>query len=238
MQSSRFFFISSSLKPKTMQPCSFSLVFTSSSRWQLRTSFFYPIFIIVFRNIFYLRKNSGLISVSIFCNNASCFFFINSHSQIRTTIQPRFVNNSVVATSRAMFFFTFFLPIYFVIFWLCIPTIVTMPKASIYEYRYFSVHKYKIGMPFNFIASTPSFYIIFFEYFDKSEFGRFIPAAFHPAHNIRPLINRKYIGHSFVIPIEIFLLYIRFVSYPCFFIVAFIVGSSKLSNNQYRSSSI
>ena len=56
---------------------------------------------------------------------------------------------------------SFLLPIFLIIGWASISAIVPMPKATVNEYSNLTFRKYKIGMSFYLIVSSPSRYSVF-----------------------------------------------------------------------------
>ena len=62
--------------------------------------------------------------------------------------------------------FTLSLPIFDIICWACISTIMSMPKTTVNKYGDFFVRKYKIWMSFNLIISSPTDNTVFFKNFN------------------------------------------------------------------------
>lgn len=92
--------------------------------------------------------------------------------------------------------FALLLPIFFMFYWMGIPTIMPMPKASINKHGNFLLRKHKIWSPLYWIISPPSNDVISLKYLYQTKFSRLISIRFYSPHDIRSFSFCKNIRHK------------------------------------------
>jgi hypothetical protein len=91
-----------------------------------------------------------------------------------------------VAAAIALYFLP---PVGFVVFRFCIAAVMTVPKTTVHEHRYFLREKHKIRFAESGIISSPTGEPTRFEKGDKPQFGRSVAFAFDLPHNRASLLG-------------------------------------------------
>lgn len=91
--------------------------------------------------------------------------------------------------------FTFLLPIFLMVGGTCIPTIMSVPEATIHKHSDLFLGKYKIGMSLYLIVSSPACDSVMLEYFNQTQFSGLILFGLDLSHDVGPFFRIENIRH-------------------------------------------